>query len=128
MKSSDICWQLSNSHQDKSGGCETGFGKAHAMQPIHSNLPGNVVRVCMIRLVGIVILKKSVISDTHLRITYTCISIFSNIGLVHLSKPYTQTYLQKVISCIHLELPIVILKRHASSYNVHVYKFSAKSG
>ena len=37
--------------------------------------------------------------------------------------------LQKVVSCINLQLPLVILKqKHASSYNVDVNQFSAKSG
>ena len=48
------------------------------------------------------------------------------------SKTVHTIYLQKIASCINLQLPIVILKkkrlfRHASSYNVHVYQFSAKS-
>ena len=55
---------------------------------------------------------KSINSDTHFLITYSCISIFSNIGLVHLSKPYTQIYVQKVVICINLQLPIVILKKN----------------
>ena len=49
------------------------------------------------------------------------------------SKPCTQIYLHNIAICINLQLPIVILKkknsfRHASSQNVHVYQFSAKSG
>ena len=40
----------------------------------------------------------------------TCISIFRKIGLVDQSKPCTQIYLQKIASCINLQLPIVILK------------------
>ena len=34
----------------------------------------------------------------------------------------------KVVSCINLQQPIIVLKKHASSYNVDVYQFSAKSG
>ena len=64
--------------------------------------------------------KKTVISDTHLRITYTCISIFSNIVLASISV--------KTVHTNFMQLPIVILKKHASSYNEDVYKFSAKSG
>ena len=62
----------------------------------------------------------------------TYISIFSKIGLVDRSKPCIQIYLEKIAICIDLQLPIVILKkkifRLASSQNVHVYQFSAKSG
>ena len=41
--------------------------------------------------------------------------------------------LQIIATCIDLKLPIVIMKkffffRQVSSYNVHVYKFLAKSG
>ena len=41
---------------------------------------------------------------------YTCISIFSIIGWVDQSKAYTLIYLQKIASCINLQLPIVIFK------------------
>ena len=39
----------------------------------------------------------------------------------------------KIVSCINLQLPIIILEKfnyskHTSWYNVHVYQFSAKSG
>ena len=45
----------------------------------------------------------------------------ANVGCV---KTITQIYLQKVVSCINLQLPIVLLKknyyfRHVSSCNVH---------
>ena len=50
---------------------------------------------------------KSITSDMHHHKT-TCISIFSKIGLVDQSKPCTQIYLQKIASCINLQLPIVI--------------------
>ena len=32
-----------DSHQDKSRGCEAGFGKVHDMRPIHTNLQANVI-------------------------------------------------------------------------------------
>ena len=37
-------------------------------------------------------------------------SIFTKLGLVDQSKPCTLIYLQKIASCISLQLPIVILK------------------
>ena len=43
----------------------------------------------------------------------TCISIFSKIGLVDLSKPCTQVYLQIFANCINLQLAIRISKNHA---------------
>ena len=43
----------------------------------------------------------------------TCISIFSQIGLVDQSKPGTQIYLQKFANCINLQLAIRISKNHA---------------
>ena len=51
----------------------------------------------------------------------------------HQSNWCWQIYLQIIASCINLQLPIVILEindyfRHASSFNVHVYQFSAKLG
>ena len=36
----------------------------------------------------------------------TCISIFSKIGLVDLSKSCTQTFSQKMVSCINVQLAI----------------------
>ena len=41
------------------------------------------------------------------------ISIFSKIGLVDLSKPCTQIYLQKIANCINLQLAIRISKNQA---------------
>ena len=41
----------------------------------------------------------------------TCISIFSKLGLVDQSKPCILIYLQKMASCVNLQLPIVILKK-----------------
>ena len=43
----------------------------------------------------------------------TCISIFSIIGLVEQSKLCTQMYLQKIVSCINLQLAIKNSKNHA---------------
>ena len=43
----------------------------------------------------------------------TCISIFSKFGLVDLSKPCTQVYLQIFPNCINLQLAIRISKNHA---------------
>ena len=43
----------------------------------------------------------------------TCISIFSEIGLVDQSKLCTQIYLQKFANCINLQLAIRISKNHA---------------
>ena len=40
-----------------------------------------------------------------------CISIFSKLGLVDQSKPFTLMYLQKMASYIDLQLPKVILKK-----------------
>ena len=60
---------------------------------------------CINLQLPIVILKKSIISDMrHLKLT--CISIFSKLGLVDQSKPCTLIYLQKVASCLNLQLPI----------------------
>ena len=54
------------------------------------------------------------------------------IEFVEQSKPCTKIYLQKMVSYLNLQLPIVIYKidsfRHASSENEHAYQFSAKSG
>ena len=46
---------------------------------------------------------------------------------------HTNVFAKKIASCMNLQLPIYFfLKidtfRHASSLNVHVYQFSAKSG
>ena len=53
----------------------------------------------------------------------TCLSIFSNIGLVDQSKPCTQIYLRNTESCINLQLAIRISKnhtfRHALAHNRH---------
>ena len=43
----------------------------------------------------------------------TCISIFSKTGLVDLSKPCTQAYLQIFANCINLQLAIRISNNHA---------------
>ena len=49
--------------------------------------------------------------QTCIIIKRTCISIFSKIRFVDQSKPCTQIYLQKVASCINLQILIVILKK-----------------
>ena len=63
---------------------------------------------CCIKLqLPILFFVKSIISDMHQGIT-SCISIFSKIGLVDdQSKQCAQIYLQKIASCINLQLPIV---------------------
>ena len=59
-------------------------------------------------------------------------NISSKLELVDQFKPCTQIYLQIIATCINLQLPIVIFKkglfRNATSYNVHVNQFLAKSG
>ena len=51
--------------------------------------------------------------QTCIIVKRTCISIFSNIGLVDQSKLCTQIYLQKFANCINLQLAIRILNNHA---------------
>ena len=53
------------------------------------------------------------IFQTCIIVKRTCISIFSQIGLVDQSKPCTQIYLQKFANCINLQLAIRISKNHA---------------
>ena len=73
----------------------------------------------------IVILKKSVISDTHLRITYTCISIFSNIGLDSSVKSvHTNIFAKSRKLHKFANTNSNFEKKHASSLNVDVYQFS----
>ena len=55
-------------------------------------------------------LKKSILSEIHHRKTYMYINFFIKIGLVDQLKPCTQIYLQKLASCVDMQLPIVILK------------------
>ena len=50
--------------------------------------------------------------QTCIIVKRTCISIFSQIGLVDQSKPCTQIYLQKFANCINLQLAIRISKNH----------------
>ena len=64
----------------------------------------------------IVILKKSIISDMRQSTCNTSVKVhvnyfFSKLRLVDQSKPCTLIYLQKMASCINLQLPIVILKK-----------------
>ena len=54
--------------------------------------------------------EKKRLIQTCVIVKRTCISIFSKLGLVGQSKPCTLIYLQKIPSCINLQLPIVILK------------------
>ena len=56
---------------------------------------------------------KNRIFQTCIIVKRTCISIFSQIGLVDQSKPCTQIYLQKFANCINLQLAIRISKNHA---------------
>ena len=51
----------------------------------------------------------------------TCISIFNKLGLVDQSKPCILIYLQKMASCINLQLPIVILKK-SILFDMHHHK------
>ena len=51
--------------------------------------------------------------QTCIIVKRTCISIFSEIGLVDQSKLCTQIYLQKFAICINLQLAIRISKNHA---------------
>ena len=60
-------------------------------------------------------------------------NMFIHCGVPSISKPCIEIYLQKIASLINLQLPKVILKKigyfvNASSYYVHVYQFSGKSG
>ena len=45
---------------------------------------------------------------------------------------HTNVFAKKIVSCMNLQLPIIFFLidsfKHASSLNVHVYQFSAKSG
>ena len=49
--------------------------------------------------------------QTCIIVKRTCISIFSKKGFADQSKVFTQIYLQKIVSCINLQLPIIILKK-----------------
>ena len=60
-----------------------------------------------------IFLKKNRHFQTCIIVKRTCTSIFSKIGLVDLSKPCTQIYLQIFANCINLQLAIRILKNHA---------------
>ena len=55
----------------------------------------------------IVIFKKLILSEMR-HCKTSCISIFSKLRLVDQSKPCTPIYLQKMASCMYLELLIVI--------------------
>ena len=60
-----------------------------------------------------IIIFKNRLFQTCIIVKRTCTSIFSKIGLVDLSKPCTQVYLQIFANCINLQLAIRILKNHA---------------
>ena len=51
--------------------------------------------------------------QTCIIVKRTCRTIFSKIGLVDRSTPYTQIYLQTFYICINLQLAIRISKNHA---------------
>ena len=55
-----------------------------------------------------IVILKNRLFQTCIIVCHTSISIFSKIGLVDQPKSCTQMYLQKIISCINLQLPIVI--------------------
>ena len=55
-----------------------------------------------------IVILKNRLFQTCIIVWHTSISIFSKIGLVDQPKSCTQMYLQKIISCINLQLPIVI--------------------
>ena len=53
-----------------------------------------------------IVIKEKITSDRHHRITYTCISIFIQIGLV-ISLHCAHKFIFKNVSCINLQLPTV---------------------
>ena len=55
-----------------------------------------------------IVILKNRLFQTCIIVWHTSISIFSKIELVDQPKSCTQMYLQKIISCINLQLPIVI--------------------
>ena len=80
----------------------------------------------------VVILKKSSISDMQHRKTYNCFN-FQQSWVSRSVKTVHTNVFAKIISYIDLQIPIVFPKkinyfRQASSYNLHVYQFLAKSG
>ena len=77
---------------------------------VHTNLFAKHIASCINLQLPIRILKNPSF-QTCIIVKRTCISNFSTIGLGDLSKPCTQIYLQKIASCINLQLPIVILKK-----------------
>ena len=56
---------------------------------------------------------KNRLFQTCITVKRTCISIFSQIGLVDQSKPCPQVYLQNIANCINFQLAIRISKNHA---------------
>ena len=55
-----------------------------------------------------IVILKNRLFQTCIIVWHTSMSIFSKIGLVDQPKSCTQMYFQKIISCINLQLPIVI--------------------
>ena len=78
----------------------------------------------------VVILKKSSISDMQHRKTYNYFNFQQNWVSRSVKTVHTNVF-AKIISCIDLHTNSVfkeiIYFRQASSYNVHVYQFLAKS-
>ena len=77
---------------------------------VHTNLFAKQIASCRDLQLPIRILKNPSFQKCII-VKRTCLSIFSKIGLGDLSKPRTQIYLQKIASCINLQLPIVTLKK-----------------
>ena len=76
----------------------------------------------------IVILWKAIILDMHHRITYMYINFQQNRTSRSVKNRAYEIYLQKIASCINLQLPIVILKKSImvsrSVKTVHTYLFA----
>ena len=79
---------------------------------VHTNVFVKKIASCMNLQLPIKILKNRLF-QTCIIVKRTCISIFSQIGLVDQSKPCTQVYLQKFANRINLQLAIRISKNHA---------------
>ena len=77
--------------------------------------------------------KKSITLDTCQSITSMYTNFQQSRVSIDQSKPCTQSNLQKIVSCINMQLTIRISKPNffrtcISLYNVHDYQFSARSG
>ena len=89
------------------------------------------MNTCINLQLPIIILKKSVISDTHHGITYMLINfqqsrVSRSVKTVHTNLFKNNRKLHKCATT-NSNLEIIDYLRHASSYNVHEYQFSAKS-